>query len=286
MRATNAEGGDYDTRSALQFRGSGAFAVGTTTTGTQTRPAIAKACRLPRLGQLIDHAGTVTLGTPSYPGGEANKVTQGKEYLRASPRTPSRSKQLVRALSVGEEGQWLISVRDISLDGVGLATRRAFPIGSILALELPMRSGMVCRTARVKNLRASATKGWIVGCLFVVPLSVGDIVVQESSRQQPTRERRSKPRYSARYERGQCRVLSMIIEGPWLMMVHNVSETGIGLIADRPFKAGMMLSVELPGQPQATMSLRVVHSSKQPGNWLIGCAFPRRLSVQEVRALT
>lgn len=211
-------------------------------------------------------------------------MTQGNEYVRTSPRMPS--KRVVRALSVGEEGQWLISVRDISLDGVGLTTRKAFPIGSILALELSMRSGMVCRTARVKNLRSSPSKGWIVGCLFVEPLSAGDVVVQELSRLQPTRERRSKPRFSAHHAKGQCRVLSMVIEGPWPMTIQNVSETGIGLIADRPFKAGMTLSVELPIWPQAPASLRVVHSSKQRGHWLVGCEFPKRLTIQEVRALT
>lgn len=81
-------------------------------------------------------------------------------------------------------------------------------------------------------------------------------------------------------------MLNMTIEGPWQMMIHNVSETGIGLIADRPFKAGMILSVELPGQPQKVTSLRVAHSSKQRGNWLIGCVFPKRLSLEEIRALT
>jgi hypothetical protein len=237
-----------------------------------------------KTGWLLYRMTTVILIASPHIWRRAKKVTQGNNYVRTSPRMPS--KRVVRALSVGEEGQWLISVRDISLDGVGLTTRRAFPIGSILTLELSMRSGMVCRTARVKNLRPSPTKGWIIGCLFVEPLSAGDIVVQDLSRQQPKRERRSKPRFSVHYAKGQCRVLNMLIEGPWQMTVHNVSETGIGLIAERPFKAGMILSVELPGQPHAAASLRVVHSSKQQGNWLIGCEFPKRLSIQEVRALT
>jgi hypothetical protein len=198
---------------------------------------------------------------------------------------PSHLKQLVRVLSVGEDAPWVIAVRDISLDGVGLVTRKPFPIDAILTLELPMRSGTVCRAARVKNLRSTPSKGWIVGCLFVEPLAPGDIIVRPLSRP-PTRERRSKPRYTAHCERGQCRVLSMKIEGPWNMLVQNVSETGIGLVSERPFKAGMTLTIELPGQLQELTSLRVVHSSKHGKSWLIGCTFARRLSPQELRALT
>jgi hypothetical protein len=145
---------------------------------------------------------------------------------------------------------------------------------------------MVCRNARVKNLRATRNGGWAVGCLFIDPLAAGDIVVQESRHApKPTYERRSKPRYSTRFERGQCRVLNMFIEGPWEMVVHNVSESGIGLIADRPFKPGMILFVQMPGHEEPS-SLRVAHSSKHGKAWLVGCEFGQPLSRQELRALT
>lgn len=217
--------------------------------------------------------------------GETKTVTQEPNNGRVARRVPSRVKRLVRVRSVHEEGQWLIGLRDISLEGVGIYSRRPFPIDSIVTLELPMRSGTVCRTARVKNLRASAERGWIVGCLFLEALVEGDLAVQRSSRA-PTRERRSKPRYSAQHERGQCRVFSMVIEGPWEMAIHNVSETGIGLISDRPFKAGMTLSVDLPGDGQEPTSLRVAHASKRQGKWLVGCAFPKPISEYEVQCLT
>jgi hypothetical protein len=204
---------------------------------------------------------------------------------------PSRLKQLLRVLSVGEEGQWLVSVKDISLEGVGLVSRRPFPIGSVIALELQLRNAMLCRSARVRNLRSTGERRgvnptWTVGCLFVEPLSAGDIAIRETPGPQPNKERRGKPRYSARFEKGQCRVNSMVIEGPWEMKVQNVSETGIGLVSDRPFKAGMFLTVELPGSPPQPMMLRVVHASKQLRTWLVGCEFPRRLTTQEMRALT
>ena len=214
---------------------------------------------------------------------KSETVSQERRDGRASQRIPSRVTRVVRVLSVREEGQWLISMRDISLEGVGIYSRRPFPIGSILNLELPMRLGTVCRSASVKNLRQSSERGWIAGCCFTEPLAPGDIAVQLYHTEKS--ERRSKPRYSARHERGQCRVFSMTIEGPWDITVHDVSETGIGLISYRPFKAGMTLSVELP-QLQEITSLRVVHSSKRQARWLVGCIFPRRISEYELRCLT
>jgi hypothetical protein len=196
-------------------------------------------------------------------------------------------KRLIRVLSVREEGPWLISMRDISLEGAGLYSRRPFPIDSIVTLELPMRSGTVCRGARVKNLRPSVERGWIVGCLFIEALSPGDIVIQRASRpSMNNRERRNQPRYNTQHERGQCRVFNMTIEGPWDMVIHNVSETGIGLVSDRPFKAGMTLAVQLPGKLQEPTSLQVVHSSKHRGKWLVGCVFPRPISEHDVQCLT
>lgn len=212
-------------------------------------------------------------------------MSQENHESRRAQRVPSRVKRVVRVLSVREVGQWLIAMRDISLEGVGVYSRRPFPIGSILTLELPMRSGTVCRTARVKNLRASAERGWIVGCLFVEGLATGDIVVQRAA-QAPGQERRGKPRYSTQHERGQCRVFDMTIEGPWDMTVHNVSETGMGLISDRPFKAGMTLAVQLPGELQEPTSLQVAHSSKRRDKWLVGCAFPKPISEYDVQCLT
>ena len=43
-----------------------------------------------------------------------------------------------------------------------------------------------------------------------------------------------------------CRIRSATEEGGWLATVCNVSMQGIGMVSKRPFKPGMLLTVELP----------------------------------------
>jgi len=55
----------------------------------------------------------------------------------------------------------------------------------------------------------------------------------------------------------------------------------------RSFEPETVLIIELSAKPQAARPLtaRVVHSTPDPsGRWIIGCAFARALSQEELRA--
>jgi hypothetical protein len=55
----------------------------------------------------------------------------------------------------------------------------------------------------------------------------------------------------------------------------------------RSFEPGSVLIIELPAKPQETRPLtaRVVHATPEAnGRWIIGCAFTRPVSQEELRA--
>jgi PilZ domain len=71
-------------------------------------------------------------------------------------------------------------------------------------------------------------------------------------------------------------------------MIHDMSTTGLGMVFNQPFDAGTELTVELQSPDMALLYtvLRVVHSTRQAnGSYLIGCAFLRELSEEELRNL-
>ena len=93
-----------------------------------------------------------------------------------------------------------------------------------------------------------------------------------------------------------CRIRSAIEEGGWMATVLNVSSDGIGLIANRPFKPGMILTVELPvnGQgPKRTTArlVRITHGKPHPNNrmgnqtWILGGVFVKKLTRMELEGL-
>jgi hypothetical protein len=213
-----------------------------------------------------------------------------KKDLRTSERRPSRLQQPVNVLRATQEGQWLVTVRDISMDGIGLAINEPFPIGAILTIELPAPNGLAPRLLRVKNARQNpGNTWWTVGCAFAQSLTLEEVefLRKKTPFLVPPRERRSKVRHTTRLKQP-CRVLRMTIEGPWPLSIRNVSETGIGLIGERPFKAGALLTVELPAKPKPKPALlRVVYTRKQPesGWWVIGCAFAKKITSAEVDGL-
>jgi hypothetical protein len=198
----------------------------------------------------------------------------------------SRTQKPVNVLRAMQEGPWVVTVRDISMEGIGLVASEPFPIDAVLTIELPSRSGSVQRALRVRNVRQNPGRvWWTVGCAFVHTLSPADVTFlqKKSPCIAPLRERRLKVRHTTRLKQP-CRVLRMHLEGPWTLSIRDVSETGIGFIARRPFKDGMFLTVELPVQPPRPALLRVVHSRKQldSNDWTLGCALTQYLSRDDV----
>ncbi len=66
--------------------------------------------------------------------------------------------------------------------------------------------------------------------------------------------------------------------------MRDVSIGGANLIADRSFKAGQILSLELPADGELKVMLACVVRSTPlgEGQWSLGCAFSRELSTQDL----
>jgi hypothetical protein len=76
----------------------------------------------------------------------------------------------------------------------------------------------------------------------------------------------------------------------WQAQIRDISTGGIGLVLNRGFKPGTLLSVELPSTNQSLLILRlarVVHATAQAdGSWVIGCEFATHLRDDDLQALT
>jgi len=84
-----------------------------------------------------------------------------------------------------------------------------------------------------------------------------------------------------------CRLLRATGEGPWEASVRNVSAGGIGLITSRPFKAGMLLTVEPPMKGSAKPKVvKVTHAAAQANGkwWVIGAVFASPISREDMAA--
>ncbi len=103
-------------------------------------------------------------------------------------------------------------------------------------------------------------------------------------------ERRTTVRMPSR-QRNPARLTRATGEGPWLVRIRNVSADGVGLIANHPFKRGMLLTIELPtkagnklGMPK---QIKITHASPQGTNgwYVFGGVFSSRLTKEEMDAL-
>jgi hypothetical protein len=193
-------------------------------------------------------------------------------------------------LRVTEVGPWMVTVRDISVDGIGLVASETFRSGTLLTIELPVgpTPAESRRLIRVRHgRRHPGSHWWTLGCAFVRPLSPAevDVIRKKSPQITPPRERRSRVRHTTRLKQP-CQIVRATEEGLWTISIRNVSTDGVGLIANRPFKNGMYLTAELPGRKKPAV-LRVAHVRKQPNQdlWALGCAFVSKLTALEVQAL-
>jgi hypothetical protein len=71
--------------------------------------------------------------------------------------------------------------------------------------------------------------------------------------------------------------------------VRNVSQTGVGLVTNRPFPAKTRLLVVLPASAALAphkLRVNVIHCSRYTdGNWLLGCRFAAPLGGEELETL-
>lgn len=75
----------------------------------------------------------------------------------------------------------------------------------------------------------------------------------------------------------------------WIGLIRNLSAHGVGLLLDRRFEPGTLLTVALHSDSEKysrTLEACVVHVTRQvEGSWLIGCAFAGQLSEAELQAI-
>lgn len=77
--------------------------------------------------------------------------------------------------------------------------------------------------------------------------------------------------------------------GVWSAEVLNLSADGIGLLVNRRFDRGDLLSLDLPSKnelgSQRLTGLVVNVDAHDEGHWRVGCKFARRLTPTELLAL-
>ena len=213
---------------------------------------------------------------------------------RHKGRLASRLKHRCRLKRATEEGSWMATVRNITAEGIGLIANRPFKPGMTLTMELPTNPATVNKPVMVRVMHAhpqSGTPYWVVGGVFSRRLSKEEVNYLRSRTPSliPRSERRTLVRHTTRLK-APCPLIRAAEEGPWFATIRNVSDGGIGLIANRPFKPGTLLTVELPsptGQLTKPRLMRVTHSRPQAGRqwWIFGGSFVRKLTLEELDSL-
>jgi hypothetical protein len=78
-------------------------------------------------------------------------------------------------------------------------------------------------------------------------------------------------------------------EKAWAARLVNISQGGIALSMTRRFERGTGLLIDLllpTGQASPPLRARVIHVARAPsGNWIVGCAFLRPMSEEDLTAL-
>jgi hypothetical protein len=75
----------------------------------------------------------------------------------------------------------------------------------------------------------------------------------------------------------------------WVATITNISSTGIGLIHRCRVKPGTVLVIKLQSNSQKLsrpLPVRVMHATPQENEeWLLGCAFVRKISEEDLQTL-
>lgn len=111
---------------------------------------------------------------------------------------------------------------------------------------------------------------------------------RDENREATAIERRAWVRYTSNWE-ASCQGTGALKDAGWPGKVLDISLGGIGLILRHRFPPGAPLTVELKsprGKPPRIVSVRVMHSRpvivEGDPSWLIGCAFMRNLTEEEL----
>lgn len=226
------------------------------------------------------------------------RATIARQERRASMRWVSRIKIRCRLKRATEEGTWIANVRDISTNGIGLTVNRPLKAGMSLTLEIPTQANQISKQVLIHVRHAKPIQNghdkvswWLLGGEFSRKLTHGELEFLRS--RAPAilvhHERRTVVRHTTRLKSA-CPVIRVAEEGPWFATIRNVSQHGLSLIVDRPFKQGMLLTVELPdrrGNLSFSRLLRVLHVRRQGTSpwWVIGGVLLSPLLPTEVREL-
>ena len=103
-------------------------------------------------------------------------------------------------------------------------------------------------------------------------------------------DRRTTIRHAS-HQKNPARLTRATGDGPWLVRVRNVSADGVGLIANYPFKKGMLLTIELPSKNGQRFGIpkqiKITHAASQSNNgwWVLGGVFSSRLTKEELEAV-
>ncbi|OAI48147.1 hypothetical protein AYO44_07760 [Planctomycetaceae bacterium SCGC AG-212-F19] len=106
----------------------------------------------------------VNMPRPAPPGSER----------RTAVRHSSRQKSPARLTRATGEGPWMVRVRNVSADGVGLIANHAFKKGMLLTIELPTRNPNKLGTPKQIKITHAAPQGtgwWVLGGVFSSRLS-------------------------------------------------------------------------------------------------------------------
>jgi hypothetical protein len=214
-----------------------------------------------------------------------------QEERRVFRRIPCKLKVQARLSRVTEEGVWMATIRNISVEGIGLMINRPARVGMYLTVELPGKPPVMRKAilVRVTHVRAhTGGQWWNLGGQFVRKLTKDelDFMTTRQPLISPPVERRTTVRLTTRIKTA-CPLIRATEEGPWWASVRNVSLRGVSLIVNRPFRVGCYATVELPtkaGGLGKSRLLRIRNVRPQPGNqwWVLGCQFLTKLSKEEL----
>ncbi len=102
-----------------------------------------------------------------------------------------------------------------------------------------------------------------------------------------TAERRASPRLPCDIET-KCQPISGGLSKAWSARAVDISTGGVGLVLERRFEPGAMLTANLTsadGESTRTLFLRVAHVARhEDGGWRHGCAFASELTAEELQA--
>lgn len=105
----------------------------------------------------------------------------------------------------------------------------------------------------------------------------------------PDFERRTAIRHPVSLET-QCMPIALVRCDPWLVMIKDISTTGIGFVFPYPLPPGTFVVVELPRRSrrdeQKVIRARVVASREQDdGSYVIGCTLATPMESEELDEL-